>query len=438
MPTAAITPRIRGPRHRRGRASQAALGYASVPAALSLQGPELEAQCERIAAACERLGLDLVAVVRDHEPAGGGRGEGLDSALERLRAGEATCLVVDELERLTRSVGALAGVVDRLERDGARLIALDVGLDTATPAGQAALERGEGTAPAAEPVPEPADATAAPGAEPAAAEPEPERAAAEPAPGPEPERAGTPAAPTATDPPPAAAAVVAMGYASVANGDESAGLDAQQAVIEREAERLGLGLAEIVHEREPKDGRTLGRAALSYLLEQLVAGRATCVIVTALDRLGHSVRELGTVLQWLERNRIRLIVIDPPIDTATAAGRTTAATLASVATWESARVSEATRKGLAAARAKRHSAADRPGADWAAVRKRIAALRADGMTLQAIADLLNEEGVPTPRGGARWRPSSVQTAAGYKRRPRATPADLPGSERSRRGTQPPG
>ena len=40
------------------------------------------------------------------------------------------------------------------------------------------------------------------------------------------------------------------------------------------------------------------------------------------------------------------------------------------------------------------------------------------MTLQAIADVLNEEGVPTQRGGAKWRPSSVQSAAGYKRRPR--------------------
>jgi hypothetical protein len=37
------------------------------------------------------------------------------------------------------------------------------------------------------------------------------------------------------------------------------------------------------------------------------------------------------------------------------------------------------------------------------------------MTLQAIADVLNAEGVPTLRGGAMWRPSSVQRAAGYRR-----------------------
>ena len=35
--------------------------------------------------------------------------------------------------------------------------------------------------------------------------------------------------------------------------------------------------------------------------------------------------------------------------------------------------------------------------------------------LQAIADTLNERGVPTLRGGQQWRPSSVQAAAGYRR-----------------------
>jgi hypothetical protein len=42
-------------------------------------------------------------------------------------------------------------------------------------------------------------------------------------------------------------------------------------------------------------------------------------------------------------------------------------------------------------------------------------MRAANMTLQAIADQLNAEGVPTMRGGQMWRPSSVQAALGYKR-----------------------
>ena len=47
------------------------------------------------------------------------------------------------------------------------------------------------------------------------------------------------------------------------------------------------------------------------------------------------------------------------------------------------------------------------------------------MTLQAIADVLNAEGVPTLRGGAMWRPSSVQRATGYRRPASASGIPLP-------------
>jgi hypothetical protein len=53
--------------------------------------------------------------------------------------------------------------------------------------------------------------------------------------------------------------------------------------------------------------------------------------------------------------------------------------------------------------------------DRPSLKRRISEMRAQGMTLQAIADTLNAEGVPTLRGGAERRPSSVQAAAGYKR-----------------------
>jgi hypothetical protein len=50
-------------------------------------------------------------------------------------------------------------------------------------------------------------------------------------------------------------------------------------------------------------------------------------------------------------------------------------------------------------------------------------MRKDGLSLQAIADALNADGVPTQRGGVQWRPSGVQAALGY-RRPRSP---LPGA-----------
>jgi hypothetical protein len=53
--------------------------------------------------------------------------------------------------------------------------------------------------------------------------------------------------------------------------------------------------------------------------------------------------------------------------------------------------------------------------DLPALRKHIVAMRSSGMTLQAIADRLNAEGVPTHRGGKMWRPSRVQSAVRYRR-----------------------
>jgi len=42
-------------------------------------------------------------------------------------------------------------------------------------------------------------------------------------------------------------------------------------------------------------------------------------------------------------------------------------------------------------------------------------MRKRGMTLRAIADKLNEEGVPTLRGGHQWRPSSVRAVLHRRR-----------------------
>ena len=106
-----------------------------------------------------------------------------------------------------------------------------------------------------------------------------------------------------------------------------------------------------------------------------------------------------------------------------------ARTLIEVSGWERERLSERTQKGLEAARLEGRRRGRRAVADDPELRDRIAAMRAEGMTLQSIADRLNQDGVPTVRGGAMWRPSSVQAAAGYKRRPRARLGSASGRKR---------
>jgi hypothetical protein len=106
--------------------------------------------------------------------------------------------------------------------------------------------------------------------------------------------------------------------------------------------------------------------------------------------------------------------MDVGLDTASDAGRVAANSLLQVGTWERRRV-ESTRRELAAARERRAAAGQLAVEDIPSLKERILEMRREGMTLQAIADQLNEEGVPTIRGGQLWRPSSVQAALGYRR-----------------------
>lgn len=337
-----------------------------------------------LAAACVDLGLDLLAVA-DDDP------------LDALDADEVGCLVVRSLSDLPE----LPAVLERVDADGLRLIALDIGLDTAADAGRVALRR------RARPLPP----WLAPPAEP---EPEPEAAEPEAEPEPEPVAAAGPPAP---EPATATATARAIGYASAAGSRDHAALAMrrQRAAIEARCAGPGLDLVELVGDREGRDGKALDRPGLSHVLQRIAAGEASCLVVTGLDHLSRSVAELGRLIDWLDRMEIRLVALDLDLDTSTPHGRTAARALASVGAWERERLSERTRAGLAAARAKRHKPTGAAAQRTADLHRRIAAMRADGMTLQAIADVLNGEGVPTLRGGAKWRPSSVQSAAGYKR-----------------------
>jgi DNA invertase Pin-like site-specific DNA recombinase len=61
---------------------------------------------------------------------------GLSAALDSLQRGEAGGLVCAKIDRLGRSTHDVSGLVERAVREGWRLVALDVGLDTTTPAGE--------------------------------------------------------------------------------------------------------------------------------------------------------------------------------------------------------------------------------------------------------------------------------------------------------------
>jgi DNA invertase Pin-like site-specific DNA recombinase len=211
-----------------------------------------------------------------------------------------------------------------------------------------------------------------------------------------------------------AAHTALVGYASVEanqSGDPDSELQRQAREIRAECERRELALARILHDRVPPRQRPLDRPGLGYALQRISARQAGGLVVAELSSLSRALPDLGRVLEWLMERDVRVIAVASRIDTQEEAGRLAIRTIVEVSQWERQRLAERTRAGMRAARRKGPaSVRDDPG-----LKARIAAMRAAGMTLQAIANQLNADGIPTLRGGAMWRPSSVQTAVGYQR-----------------------
>jgi DNA invertase Pin-like site-specific DNA recombinase len=207
---------------------------------------------------------------------------------------------------------------------------------------------------------------------------------------------------------------VVLGYASAdAQQQDRASADLRWQVdeITSECERLGLRLLAVVREQERQHRRPLERPGLGYAVGRIAAGEARGLVVSDLFRVSHSLAELGRVLEWLALRDARFVAAAPRIDSDEEAGLLALRTIIDLSRWERRRLAERTRSGMEAARRKGPASV----ADHPELRDRIAAMRAEGMTLQAIADQLNADGIPTVRGGAKWRPSSVQAAAGYHR-----------------------
>jgi len=209
------------------------------------------------------------------------------------------------------------------------------------------------------------------------------------------------------------------GYASISRrvgGIINEELRDQAAVIAAECDRLGLALLQIISEREPPKGKEFSRPGLEFALTRVLAGEAGGLVVCDLSRLTRSAARLATVLEWFVHHERRLISVAEEIDTAERSGLVAARTLIGFSNRERERLSARTWRGLDVARRdgrppRRPAVTDDP--DLAA---RIHRMREQRMSLQEIADRLNAEGVPTVRGGAKWRPSSLQSVTGYTRK----------------------
>jgi DNA invertase Pin-like site-specific DNA recombinase len=204
-----------------------------------------------------------------------------------------------------------------------------------------------------------------------------------------------------------------IGYVTVRSDSRSSDAVRPWAAIEARCERFGWDLLEIVNDRDI--GRIRQRPGLRYALERIVEREADGLVISDLHLLSRSIVDIGALLAWFRDAHATLIALDLNVDTSTPEGDQVASTLIALANFEHERIASRTRNGLAKVRGAgaangRPAVSDRPE-----LTERIAAMRAQKMTLQAIADQRNAEGVPTLRGGAKWRPSSIQATLGYRR-----------------------
>jgi DNA invertase Pin-like site-specific DNA recombinase len=118
-----------------------AIGYVRVSTqGQAVDGVSLDAQREKIAQYCALYEYELIGIVED---AGASAKtldrEGLREVLQQMEAGHATALVVAKLDRLTRSVGDLATLLEKYFAGRFDLVSVNEQVNTGTAAGRLVL-----------------------------------------------------------------------------------------------------------------------------------------------------------------------------------------------------------------------------------------------------------------------------------------------------------
>ncbi|MGI9000151.1 MAG: recombinase family protein [Pseudonocardia sp.] len=139
-----------------------------------------------------------------------------------------------------------------------------------------------------------------------------------------------------------------IGYARVSTRDQHP---------EAQADALHAAGCERIY-ADKASGKLARRPELDEALRGLRAGDQ--VVITKLDRLGRSLEHLIDLSNDLQTRGVDLVVLDQGIDTSTAVGRMFFQILGAIAEFEHALMSERTRDGLEAARARGRTGGQKP------------------------------------------------------------------------------
>lgn len=186
--------------------------------------------------------------------------------------------------------------------------------------------------------------------------------------------------------------------------DSGASLEAQRAAIQAECERRGWELIETIEDCG-YSAKYLNRPGVQTALEALTRGDADALVVARLDRLSRSKLDFAGFMAAAQKESWGLVALDLNVDTTIPAGEMMATIMATFAQFERRLIGQRTKDALAAKR-RAGVRLGRPRSLPPEVERRVARDRQSGMTMQAIADALNADGVPTATG-KNWRAGTV-------------------------------
>ena len=148
------------------------------------------------------------------------------------------------------------------------------------------------------------------------------------------------------------------GYARVSTLDQNLGI--QRAALKAAG-------CDVIRAEKASGTRRDGRTELQVLLDFLRPGDA--LVVTRIDRLARSLRDLQNIVHELRERRVTLRATEQPIDTGTAAGKAFLDMLGVFAEFETNLRKERQAEGIAAAKARGVYKGRKPKIDAAVVRK---------------------------------------------------------------------
>ncbi|HAN92991.1 MAG TPA: hypothetical protein DCQ33_13060 [Nitrospira sp.] len=141
-----------------------------------------------------------------------------------------------------------------------------------------------------------------------------------------------------------------IGYGRVSTeqqAQEGVSLEAQRAKLTAYCDALDLELIEVISDAGAS-GSSLKRPGIQRVLRLLETGKGDAVLVTKLDRLTRSVKDLGFLVEnYFMGGKYSLLSVGDSIDTRTAAGRMIMNILASLGQGEREAIAERTREALA-------------------------------------------------------------------------------------------